>query len=909
MVLRVLFVLFVGTAIAVAAQPVADYAVFGAIENHRPAVDQITLAVIGPADAGMIEWQMTARLAAGGEFAVRAVSERVPMTSADGPGQFARYLFRDSRGKVSEYRDARTGAALLPAFDFVHGFLPTCRRLAPMRDGFATTGGYLGHIATLRRVSRADPAAPWAADFTHTLNPEMIVGILWSMKDDGTGQKADKDYKYVELTDADYAEMVAAGCNYFGAPPAAHRPLLQDRSAFYCLPPEFPEDFYRSTYCGTDMLTDEPGIRLGLQGAMTGQIWHPSQVADLLTTRVKAMYDGPHGVTWNVQNAVKAKASLGTLDLRQRQVAIWETLYESSFYQLAGGAPGIVHEGRYQRQEFGWQPDTLFGPKLEFDFAGMLRCHYAVMRGAARAFDRNWGTSLYGQSNPKFRELALTLAYDMGARWFWLWSADHDHHLPHAEKLRLLRALKDYARAHPRKGRDELIRSAGTAIAFPWGYAPAWDNLYGLGTLSLGHHNGAGVPYRDVVAAGVWEGILCAMRGEDFDFTVDHPGLDGLGYKRVLRVSEQATVAEWPARAVPKPVSLVLTAEVTSPTPLEAPKPAAYVIPCAPVHGRTPAIDADLADWSGPWVDLPGTRFELLGKSAGPQDLSARIALAYDDANLYFAADVTDDVHRQAQDGWWIWDGDCVQIALDPLNARNAGGFTQHQHEFGFALKDGKPVTWRWFGQEPPGPIPGVRVVIRRDEDAHRTRYEAAIPLELLRPLMPGRRYAGVCVVVADADAALAADQSGEERKAWIETSPRAMTDGKHPDRFGSLEFLPPDAKDIASRAKGTWAMILAGDKVIPSGGALRWGLQLLSLGAEPASIEARAEVESLSPLPRAVAAAAATFACGTAAESRELRMRLDVPPGRYRLTLRIRDVRGNTLAQEQTTAFVHPSD
>ena len=216
------------------------------------------------------------------------------------------------------------------------------------------------------------------------------------------------------------------------------------------MPPQFPEDMYRSNYAGVTQFTDEPAIRMSWQNLVSDEAHHPAQVADLLVQRCRAMY-GRHGAPYALHKAISALTPMGTLDIRVDDIPCWETIYEAAFYELAGGAGGIVHEGRYHRETEGWEPTALFGPTLEITPEAMFRWHYAVMRGAARAFGKDWGTSIYGQSNPRLRETALKVAYDMGARWFWFWTMDHDHHLPHAEKLRLIRAISTYARANPNR--------------------------------------------------------------------------------------------------------------------------------------------------------------------------------------------------------------------------------------------------------------------------------------------------------------------------------------------------------------------------------------------------------------------------------------------------------------------------
>jgi hypothetical protein len=890
--------------------PTAQYAIAGAVENDKPAVTKVTLTIIGPATGG-VEWQMDASLATGATFAVRAVSEYAPMTAPTGAGRFVRYLFRDSRGKVTEYRNSLTGKALLPQFHFAESFLPTYQRATPLLKGFAVSGQYIGHIATLGRVGEAQPPAEWKVDFTINLNPEMSVSILWPTKDDGTGQNKDHEYRYLPYSEQDFIDIIAAGCNTIGAPSAKDRSIIQDRSVFFFMAPQFPEDFYRSNYCGMDQFTDEPGIRMVFMGNIPAQAnTHPAQVADFLVNRLRGMY-GQEGTPYTLHHAVKALTPMGALDLRVDGIPCWETAYKMAFYEMAGGSGGIVHEGRYQRETEGWEPTSLFGPTLVIKPEQMLQCHNAVMRGAARAFGRHWGVSIYGQCNPKLRELALTVAYDMGAKWLWFWTADHDHHLPHAEKLRLIKAITEYAKAHPRRPLDELRDGAKTAIVFPYGYSFSFTGLWGNEAFDLGRLNRYGIPYREVVAAGAWEGILCATRGEDFDFTVEHDGLDKLGYRRIVRVGEDGVVTEWPIRVPTTQPSMTIGLTVSPAQPPKPAQPASYVLPCVPLFDRKPAIDGDLSDWKGPWLEMPGKQFAASGKWDGPDDLSGKIALGYDGANLYFAADVTDNIHSERFDGSEIWKGDCIQIGLDPLNTREKNVYPPSLQEFGFALRDnGQPATWRWFGQgrKPAGPLEGARVAIRRDEQSHHTFYEAAIPLELLGKLMPDAlRYVGICVAMSDADGPDKTANAGSDRKSSIETSPGSMINAKDPSRFGSLEFLPFEGKRPTDAAARTMAQISPDNTTLAAGDAVRWGLRISTPAGKAVTMELRAELSSLSPAPPATAVATTRFDCRATAESREIVIPLEVVPGRYRLNLSALDEGHQLLAQESQTVFVYP--
>ena len=159
------------------------------------------------------------------------------------------------------------------------------------------------------------------------------------------------------------------------------------------------------------------------------------------------------------------------------------------------------------------------------------------------------------------------------------------------------------------------------------------------------------------------------------------------------------------------------------------------VLPCMHVM-RTPVIDGALDDWQGivP-IELPQMAACFQGLTGKPDDLSAKVRVAWDERFFYFCADVRDDRHCNEKTGSAIWDGDCVQIAFDTLNNAKGSGYDNDDYEYGFALTRRGIERYRWVC--PPGMQVGansrVRLFIRRE--GQRTIYEAAIPASEIEPL------------------------------------------------------------------------------------------------------------------------------------------------------------------------------
>ncbi len=121
---------------------------------------------------------------------------------------------------------------------------------------------------------------------------------------------------------------------------------------------------------------------------------------------------------------------------------------------------------------------------------------------------------------------------------------------------------------------------------------------------------------------------------------------------------------------------------------------------------------------------------------SGPEDLSHRTLLGWDDENLYIFSEVKDDLHLNPHPDAASWKGDSLQLGIDSWNdADGKLAYDADDHEFCFALGK-KP----WCHQAPPtreapGEAAGIRQFITRDEAAKTTTYRIAIPRRLVSPL------------------------------------------------------------------------------------------------------------------------------------------------------------------------------
>ncbi len=183
-------------------------------------------------------------------------------------------------------------------------------------------------------------------------------------------------------------------------------------------------------------------------------------------------------------------------------------------------------------------------------------------------------------------------------------------------------------------------------------------------------------------------------------------------------------------------------------------------------------VDGDLADWSNVPVVFELVRPEQVSAGAarwsGPADLSGRMRLAWRDAGLFVAAEVTDDRLSQTLSGGHLWKGDHVSVLMDLTPGVEPGrtGFGAGQVHVGMSPgsleADGSGVQAEIVVWSPTdAPTSGGQIVARRTADGY--VIEAVVPWERLGSSAP-RQYQDVNFEVALSDA----DGQPPEQESWM---------------------------------------------------------------------------------------------------------------------------------------------
>ena len=235
---------------------------------------------------------------------------------------------------------------------------------------------------------------------------------------------------------------------------------------------------------------------------------------------------------------------------------------------------------------------------------------------------------------------------------------------------------------------------------------------------------------------------------------------------------------------------------------------------CYPVEGIT--IDDELTDWAKiPSLALGANHLIVFSHDrgrSGPDDHQARIWLGYDRDNLYFAAEVNDDIHRQNGITGLSWRGDGIQFFLDPLADSACGVIGENDdYRFTLCLPNGKPeaiVTrdrtasfelsaLRGTGETPESEI--ARSVVRTNG---RTLYEIQFPKEQIAPLAPAPGVpCRFSLIINDNDQAMDGNEM-KKRDSGLSLTGLGSQPYAHPELYSEVIFAKPSWTELGVTPK-----------------------------------------------------------------------------------------------------------
>ena len=193
-------------------------------------------------------------------------------------------------------------------------------------------------------------------------------------------------------------------------------------------------------------------------------------------------------------------------------------------------------------------------------------------------------------------------------------------------------------------------------------------------------------------------------------------------------------------------------------------------------HAATIKIDGKLDEWSQADVVTIDESckdkifYNLKGQEyGGNADSSVKGRVAWDTNYLYFAFEVTDNVHISPSRDNKVWNGDMFQLALRPGGPAEKSNDT-NARQFAFACDDKGPFMFQWnmFANDGTsagdGVQPNCKIACTRGENGNVT-YEAAVPWRTiqLEPPKPNARFG---------DSFVYSDNDSKDMKGWLQLTP-----------------------------------------------------------------------------------------------------------------------------------------
>lgn len=190
----------------------------------------------------------------------------------------------------------------------------------------------------------------------------------------------------------------------------------------------------------------------------------------------------------------------------------------------------------------------------------------------------------------------------------------------------------------------------------------------------------------------------------------------------------------------------------------------------------TITVDGDLSDWTGEAaVTLDPTMVTDKTDITDENDYSSQVFLAYDDTNLYFGANVTDEATVFERGGDQLYQTDALEFWIDV-------------NQFAVALSEGQPVLHQFSFSGAPVDLSTAQVALEYTDTGYVV--EVAIPLSVVSAAAGGEVAAGSRFLFAvggdDTDTEGKADEEAREGQVYF---PETWEWGK-PESFVAVTLV-----------------------------------------------------------------------------------------------------------------------
>lgn len=303
-----------------------------------------------------------------------------------------------------------------------------------------------------------------------------------------------------------------------------------------------------------------------------------------------------------------------------------------------------------------------------------------------------------------------------------------------------------------------------------------------------------GTRFSDYTALAVdnlqWSGIIPVEGQSDrtdyantvlYDFTSSPKGSIRADLQRIFKISDDHVIAQ-PDPAAASPYRVILGADydpclkpstsIVRPTPTPGPGQASVTAgPSGPITGvvrvgeQTPQINGDLGEW--PALVYPASRIGFGSDNwTGTPDASASWNVVWDDARLYFAVRVQDDVFVQQSSGESLFKGDSVEVWLSTGPGERASILSGREYQIGVSPGDlaggtSGPNAYFWLPDQFRRPLnQDVSVAAKRTETGY--NLEFTVPWSVLGTAPGVGREFALILAINDDDTPGTAEQESQ---------------------------------------------------------------------------------------------------------------------------------------------------
>ena len=481
-----------------------------------------------------------------------------------GEPKVSRYLWHESQWTDAlEFVHETKGTPVLPRISlWEYGWPRTASGDKPisLNSGFTKEIQFQGWPFKLDKVEKGAAFVMPKKVTPVKINPDVLIATYNRYQDVEGRHRLNigkEQYTYIDTKEDEWKKHFDAGFNMHIGETTAD---WVNRSGVYRVhwyhPPyitDWPAQLYRSNFWGRGVLVDEPAVHYrGWADQNASGTLNPADSArDLEKWAVKHIWEesGLYSA-YELGIVLKKTFGLGNLKIIERKYFTWEAFWDSAWYEMApkDTTSGIVDEDinpEVMVEKYNMAYGTQIPPTIE----NACALKTAVVRGACRNFNKNWGTSIYSynpnQLEPKRNQTTLRWMYNAGSTYFWFWNCWpglSDAHVPYPYQRAYANTIRQAYKENPNRDMKALLNVAKVCIVLPYGYTFNHDRMQSTKWLYLDRKASTGLTFRQILTNAAVEVERCIRSGIVFDFAIDEPRFKPKGYEELIYIREDGSV-------------------------------------------------------------------------------------------------------------------------------------------------------------------------------------------------------------------------------------------------------------------------------------------------------------------------------------------------------------------------------